>query len=49
MRKVLLLVCALLISFSLLFLPFTEARALLQKGSPCSRGYTPCTPPSPPN
>ncbi|KAK3413575.1 hypothetical protein EUGRSUZ_I02124 [Eucalyptus grandis] len=56
MRKTLVLVCALFISFALLFLPSIEARALLQKGPvkmpPCTgrKGrYTPCIPsPSPP-
>ncbi|KAK3413574.1 hypothetical protein EUGRSUZ_I02123 [Eucalyptus grandis] len=50
MRKALLLVCVCFISFALLFLPSTEARALLQRGPekvpPCSRErgrrYTPC-------
>ncbi|KAL3723495.1 hypothetical protein ACJRO7_035644 [Eucalyptus globulus] len=32
MRKAFALVCAFLILFALLFLPSTEARALLQKG-----------------
>ncbi|KAI6700375.1 hypothetical protein NL676_014699 [Syzygium grande] len=53
MRKAFLLVCALFISLALLFIPSTEARALLQKGVPrtvagCGqqRGgrYTPCIP-----
>ncbi|KAL3723487.1 hypothetical protein ACJRO7_035638 [Eucalyptus globulus] len=57
MRKALLLVCVCFISFALLFLPSTEARALLQRGPekvpPCSRErgrrYTPCIPsPTPP-
>ncbi|KAI6700373.1 hypothetical protein NL676_014697 [Syzygium grande] len=42
MSKAFLLVCALFIAFALLFLPCTEARALLKEGSteevpPCSR------------
>ncbi|KAI3414543.1 uncharacterized protein J3R85_016181 [Psidium guajava] len=52
MKKASLLACALLISLALLFLPSTEARALLQSdpGKPgCGRGapggrYTPCRP-----
>ncbi|KAI6700382.1 hypothetical protein NL676_014706 [Syzygium grande] len=36
MRKAFALACALFISFALLFLPSTEARALFQKGAPMS-------------
>ncbi|KAI6700380.1 hypothetical protein NL676_014704 [Syzygium grande] len=58
MRKAFALACALFISFALLLLPSTEARALLQKGAAvppprCGRHsggrYTPCIPPSPPS
>ncbi|KAL3723489.1 hypothetical protein ACJRO7_035639 [Eucalyptus globulus] len=51
MRKTLVLVCALFISFALLFLPSIEARALHtgpgQKPARCGRSrgrYTPCIP-----
>ncbi|KAL3723493.1 hypothetical protein ACJRO7_035642 [Eucalyptus globulus] len=54
MRKAFLLACAILMLFALLFLPSTEARALLQKGCGRQPGgryrpYTPCpVKPSPP-
>ncbi|KAI6700381.1 hypothetical protein NL676_014705 [Syzygium grande] len=60
MRKAILVVCALFISFALLFLPSTEARAVLPgevrpgpiveppKSRRCGGRYTPCMPPRQP-